>query len=123
MWNFFMKEKIFYVSDDYAEKLVKTYTGANREQMIKNLNNDLTGKNASINKLNEELSHCRNQIEFERKQNLKYFALKSEDKAEIQIHKISSENTSLKTSLLNYEETISSLSNTNKMLLAEKNEI
>ena len=92
-------------------------------EMIKTLNNDLTGKNASINKLNEELSHCRNQIEFERKQNLKYFALKSEDKAEIQIHKISSENTSLKTSLLNYEETISSLSNTNKMLLAEKNEI
>lgn len=92
-------------------------------EMIKTLNNDLTGKNASINKLNEELSHCRNQIEFERKQNLKYFALKSEDKAEIQIHKISSENTSLKTSLLNYEETISSLSNTNKMLLAEKKEI
>lgn len=37
----FMKEKIFYVSDDYAEKLVKTYTGANREQMIKNLNNTI----------------------------------------------------------------------------------
>lgn len=37
----FMKEKIFYVSDDYAEKLIKTYTGSNREKMIENLNNTI----------------------------------------------------------------------------------
>lgn len=37
----FMREEIFYVSDDYAEKLVKTYTGQNRENMIKDLKNTL----------------------------------------------------------------------------------
>ncbi len=33
----FMQEKIFYVSDDYAEKLVKQYTGQQRKKMISDL--------------------------------------------------------------------------------------
>lgn len=33
----FMKEKIFYVSDDYAEKLVQQYTGQTRKRMIDEL--------------------------------------------------------------------------------------
>lgn len=37
----FMKEKIFYVSDDYAENLIKSYTGQNRERMIEELKNTL----------------------------------------------------------------------------------
>ena len=37
----FMKEEIFYIPNDYAEKLVKSYTGQNRENMIKDLQNTL----------------------------------------------------------------------------------
>lgn len=37
----FMREKIFYVSDDYAEKLIRTYTGKKREKMIEELRNTL----------------------------------------------------------------------------------
>lgn len=34
----FMKEKIFYIADDYAENLVKQYTNQRREKMIEELN-------------------------------------------------------------------------------------
>ena len=37
----FMREEIFYVSDDYAEKLVKQYTSQNRVKMIEELRNTL----------------------------------------------------------------------------------
>lgn len=37
----FMKEKIFYVSDDYAEKIINQYTGQNRKKLINELNNTL----------------------------------------------------------------------------------
>ena len=37
----FMKEEIFYVSDDYAEKLVYQYTGQKREKMIEDLKGTL----------------------------------------------------------------------------------
>ncbi len=37
----FMKEKIFYISDDYAENLVRQYTGQNREQMVASLKQTL----------------------------------------------------------------------------------
>lgn len=37
----FMKEKIFYVSDDYAEKIITQYTGQNRKKLISELNNTL----------------------------------------------------------------------------------
>lgn len=37
----FMKEKIFYVPDDYAENLVKQYTGYRREKMIEDLKHTL----------------------------------------------------------------------------------
>lgn len=37
----FMKEEIFYVSDDYAEKLVHQYTGQKREKMIEDLKGTL----------------------------------------------------------------------------------
>jgi len=37
----FMKEKIFYISDDYAEKIINTYTGQNRKNLINELNNTL----------------------------------------------------------------------------------
>ena len=33
----FMKEEIFYVADDYAEKLIKSYTGQTRKKMIAEL--------------------------------------------------------------------------------------
>lgn len=37
----FMKEKIFYVSDDYAENLVQQYTGQKRQKMIDDLKQTL----------------------------------------------------------------------------------
>lgn len=37
----FMKEKIFYVEADYAEKLFKQYTGSQRSEAIKELNNTI----------------------------------------------------------------------------------
>lgn len=37
----FMREKIYYVSADYPEKLFATYTGATREQAIKDLQNTI----------------------------------------------------------------------------------
>lgn len=37
----FMKEEIFYVSDDYAENLIKQYTGQQRKNMIKDLKNTI----------------------------------------------------------------------------------
>lgn len=37
----FMKEEIFYVPNDYAEKLFVQYTGQRREQAIENLNNTI----------------------------------------------------------------------------------
>lgn len=37
----FMKEKIFYVSDDYAEKVISQYTGQNRQKLIDELNRTL----------------------------------------------------------------------------------
>lgn len=37
----FMREKIFYVADDYAENLVQQYTGQKRQKMIEDLRNTL----------------------------------------------------------------------------------
>ncbi len=37
----FMREKIFYVADDYAENLVQQYTGHKRQKMIEDLRNTL----------------------------------------------------------------------------------
>lgn len=37
----FMREKIFYIADDYAEKLVQQYTGQKRAKMIAELKNTL----------------------------------------------------------------------------------
>lgn len=37
----FMKEEIFYIADDYAEKLVQQYTGQRREKMIEDLKSKL----------------------------------------------------------------------------------
>lgn len=37
----FMKEKTFYIPDDYAKKLINQYTGHNRTKMIEELNNTL----------------------------------------------------------------------------------
>ena len=37
----FMREKIFYIADDYAEKLVQQYTGQKRSKMIAELRNTL----------------------------------------------------------------------------------
>ncbi len=39
--NDFMKEKIFYVGNDYAEKLVKQYSGQKRKEMIAELQNTI----------------------------------------------------------------------------------
>lgn len=37
----FMKEEIFYISDDYAEKVITQYTGQKREKLISELNKTL----------------------------------------------------------------------------------
>ena len=93
-------------------------------EMIKTLKKDLDKKNETISKLNEELESTRNQLELERKLNQKYFSLKSplvtQEKIDIKLHKVSSENTSLKANQLNLEDTISNLKEENKKLIEEK---
>ena len=93
-------------------------------EMIKTLKKDLDKKNETILKLNEELESTRNQLELERKLNQKYFSLKaplmSQEKIDIKLHKVSSENTSLKANQLNLEDTISNLKEENKKLIEEK---
>ena len=93
-------------------------------EMIKTLKKDLDKKNEIILKLNEELENNRNQLELERKLNQKYFSLKaplmSQEKIDIKLHKVSSENTSLKANQLNLEDTISNLKEENKKLIEEK---
>ena len=93
-------------------------------EMIKTLKKDLDKKNEIILKLNEELENNRNQLELERKLNQKYFSLKaplmSQEKIDIKLHKVSSENTSLKANQLNLEDTISNLKEENKKLIEDK---
>ncbi len=93
-------------------------------EMIKKLKKDLDKKNETILKLNEELESTRNQLELERKLNQKYFSLKSplvtQEKIDIKLHKVSSENTSLKANQLNLEDTISNLKEENKKLIEDK---
>ena len=96
-------------------------------EMIKTLKKDLDKKNETILKLNEELESTRNQLELERKLNQKYFSLKSplvtQEKIDIKLHKVSSENTSLKANQLNLEDTISNLKEENKKLIEDKKTI
>ena len=96
-------------------------------EMIKKLKKDLDKKNETILKLNEELESTRNQLELERKLNQKYFSLKSplvtQEKIDIKLHKVSSENTSLKANQLNLEDTISNLKEENKKLIEDKKTI
>ena len=96
-------------------------------EMIKKLKKDLDKKNETISKLNEELESTRNQLELERKLNQKYFSLKSplvtQEKIDIKLHKVSSENTSLKANQLNLEDTISNLKEENKKLIEDKKTI
>ena len=93
-------------------------------EMIKTMNADNLKKNEIISKLNEELEHSRSVIELERKKNLEYFNINgTNDKGDITIHKISMENTSLKSSLLSYEEKVKSLTEENNTLLNDKKEL
>ena len=96
-------------------------------EMIKTLKKDLDKKNETISKLNEELESTRNQLELERKLNQKYFSFKSplvtQEKIDIKLHKVSSENTSLKANQLNLEDTISNLKEENKKLIEDKKTI
>ena len=96
-------------------------------EMIKKLKKDLDKKNETILKLNEELESTRNQLELERKLNQKYFSFKSplvtQEKIDIKLHKVSSENTSLKANQLNLEDTISNLKEENKKLIEDKKTI
>ena len=91
-------------------------------EMIKTLQNDILSKNTLISKLNEELSSTRSQLQLERQLNLKYFSQmnslssSASDKLDIRLHKISSENTSLKASLLTKADTIDILSSQNTKL-------
>lgn len=95
-------------------------------EMIKTLQNTIESKNTIIDQLTEELNSTREQCELERKKNIQYFSIKSSNNSnksyEMQFHKISSENTSLKASLITSEETIEKLQAKNKKII-EENEL
>ena len=99
-------------------------------EMIKTLQNDILSKNTLITKLNDELTSTRSQLQLERQLNLKYFSQltpltssSASDKLDIRLHKISSENTSLKASLLTKSDTIDILSSQNTKLTETINDL
>lgn len=96
-------------------------------EMIKTLQNTIASKNTIMDQLTSELNSTREQCELERKKNIQYFSIKSSNNSnksfEVQFHKISSENTSLKASLITSEEAIEKLQAQNKILIEEKEQI
>ena len=99
----------------------------NLNETIRLLKQNLEKKNEMILKLNEELENSRNQLELERKLNQKYFSFRNnystQEKIDLNLHKISSENTSLKANQLNLEDNIINLKEENKKLIEDKKEL
>jgi hypothetical protein len=95
-------------------------------ELINTLKNDICKKNELIEKLNKELDISRNNLELERKLNIKYFEINSPllklntDKIRVDYHRISCENVSIKVKLYNLEEKFDLISKDNELLLKEK---
>ena len=95
-------------------------------ELINTLKNDISKKNELIEKLNKELDISRNNLELERKLNIKYFEINSPllklntDKIRVDYHRISCENVSIKVKLYNLEEKFDLITKDNELLLKEK---
>ena len=95
-------------------------------ELINTLKNDICKKNELIEKLNKELDKSRNNLELERKLNIKYFEINSPllklntDKIRVDYHRISCENVSIKVKLYNLEEKFDLITKDNELLLKEK---
>ena len=95
-------------------------------ELINALKNDICKKNELIEKLNKELDISRNNLELERKLNIKYFEINSPllklntDKIRVDYHRISCENVSIKVKLYNLEEKFDLITKDNELLLKEK---
>lgn len=95
-------------------------------ELINTLKNDICKKNELIEKLNKELDISRNNLELERKLNIKYFEIYSPllklntDKIRVDYHRISCENVSIKVKLYNLEEKFDLITKDNELLLKEK---
>jgi hypothetical protein len=95
-------------------------------ELINTLKNDICKKNELIEKLNKELDISRNNLELERKLNIKYFEINSPllklntDKIRVDYHRISCENVSIKVKLYNLEEKFDLITKDNELLLKEK---
>ena len=95
-------------------------------ELINTLKNDICKKNELIEKLNKELDISRNNLELERKLNIKYFEINSPllklntDKIRVDYHRISCENVSIKVKLYNLEEKLDLITKDNELLLKEK---
>ena len=98
-------------------------------ELINTLKNDICKKNELIEKLNKELDISRNNLELERKLNIKYFEINSPllklntDKIRVDYHRISCENVSIKVKLYNLEEKFDLITKDNELLLKEKENI
>ena len=97
--------------------------------LIATLKKDLEKKNELIEEMNKELDISRNNLELEKKLNMKYFQINSpllklnSDKLKIDYHRISCENISLKLKLLNSDEKLDILTKNNETLIQEKENI
>ena len=97
--------------------------------LISTLKKDLEKKNELIEEMNKELDISRNNLELEKKLNMKYFQINSpllklnSDKLKIDYHRISCENISLKLKLLNSDEKLDVLTKNNETLIQEKENI
>ena len=95
-------------------------------ELINTLKNDICKKNELIEKLNKELDISRNNLELERKLNIKYFEINSPllklntDKIRVDYHRISCENVSIKVKLYNLEEKFDLITKDNELLSKEK---
>ena len=97
--------------------------------LISTLKKDIEKKNVLIEEMNKELDISRNNLELEKKLNMKYFQINSpllklnSDKLKIDYHRISCENISLKLKLLNSDEKLDFLTKNNETLIQEKETI
>ena len=94
------------------------------KEILKSLEKEIIKKNENIVQLNNDLDNTRNLLELERQLNLKYFDFKNENYSsneannyELKLIKISSENTSLKNNIINYEEALNKYKKENESLI------
>jgi chromosome segregation protein len=96
-------------------------------ELIKTLKNGINEKNENLQKLTEELNLTKNLLEEEKKKNENLSNINNSKfdpkSTEIQFYKISTENSSLKTKLMNCEEKIEKLFESSEKLKNEKLEI